>query len=242
MTYAFHAYIQQAPKERFEELALAFAKDVLQPDAAAEVRLKTGHVDFLRVHPDGATIKISQVRAFIGTLSARPYEGGRRAVVFFHADKMSTQAQNCLLKTLEEPPIGTAFLLLSERPSNLLPTIRSRCAMLQPFKEQEDDVSLAKDLLSALKASDPMSAASTLPQERADLLTRCTGLLDSLDALMRTAAKNRDQSVVRYSRYIHTVHHAQQMLEHNVNAALCAQWLCIQLKEDNHDNGRWSKV
>ena len=233
MTYAFHAYIQQAPKERFEDLALVFAKDILKPDAAGLVRLKSGHIDFLHVYPDGSTIKVSKVRECIGELSERPYEGGSRAVVFFEADKMSTQAQNCLLKTLEEPPFGTAFLLLSERPSNLLPTIRSRCAMLQPIGEHNEDGKSTEQLLFTLRETDAMSLAASLPQDRAELLLHCTGFLDGLDALLRSAAKNRDQSVVQYSRYIHTVHRAQQMLEHNVNAALCAQWLCIQLKEDN---------
>ena len=52
MKYAFHAYIKQAPPEMFEALALEFATDVMQPNAAAALRLKSGHVDFLRIYPD----------------------------------------------------------------------------------------------------------------------------------------------------------------------------------------------
>ncbi len=240
MKYAFHAYIRQAPPERFEELAMDFAMDVMQPNAEAKLRLQTGHIDFLRITPEETTIKVLQIRDCISALSARPYEGGKRVVVIFHADKMTSQAQNCLLKTLEEPPSGTSFLLLTDRPSDLLPTIRSRCATLPPLFTNADNGNAASALLASLQKSESMDVAATLPQGRSDLFNRCTALLDDLDTLIQTSAAKGEETLLRYSRYVALVHHAQQMIEHNVNTALCAQWLCIQLKEDNHDNRCWS--
>ena len=58
-------------------------------------------------------------------------DGGRRAVIVDSADEMNVQAANALLKSLEEPPAGTVFLLVSHAPSRLLPTIRSRCRELR---------------------------------------------------------------------------------------------------------------
>lgn len=76
------------------------------------------------------TIPVDEIREVLRIVSAHTYEGGRRVVCIEQADKMNAQAQNCLLKTLEEPAENTVFLLLTERRSLLLPTIVSRCRSL----------------------------------------------------------------------------------------------------------------
>lgn len=64
-------------------------------------------------------------------LQTRPTMGSRRAVIIHPADDMNSHAANKLLKSLEEPPQGTFFLLVTHRPARLLPTIRSRCRILR---------------------------------------------------------------------------------------------------------------
>lgn len=64
-------------------------------------------------------------------LQTRPTLGSRRAVIIEPADDMNTHAANKLLKSLEEPPPGTFFLLVTHSPARLLPTIRSRCRVLR---------------------------------------------------------------------------------------------------------------
>ncbi|QUL38700.1 DNA polymerase III subunit delta' [Erythrobacter sp. JK5] len=64
-------------------------------------------------------------------LQTRPTMSSRRVVIVFPADDMNTHAANKLLKSLEEPPKGTFFILVSHRPARLLPTIRSRCRVLR---------------------------------------------------------------------------------------------------------------
>lgn len=76
-------------------------------------------------------IKVDQVRDIQRRLTTRPTLGDRRAVIIEPADDMEPQAANALLKSLEEPPIGTFFLLVSHSPARLLPTIRSRCRTLR---------------------------------------------------------------------------------------------------------------
>lgn len=75
-------------------------------------------------------IKIEQVRELAGFLNLRSHRGRMRVALVHPADDMNENAANALLKGLEEPPAGAVFILVSHRPSRLLPTIRSRCVAL----------------------------------------------------------------------------------------------------------------
>ena len=72
-------------------------------------------------------IKIEQTRALAGFVNLGSHRGGRRVAIIHPAEDMNTATANSLLKSLEEPPPGAVFLLVSHRPARLLPTIRSRC-------------------------------------------------------------------------------------------------------------------
>lgn len=76
-------------------------------------------------------ITVDQIRSMQARLTTRPTLGSKRAVIIDPADDMEKGAANALLKSLEEPPQGTYFLLVSHRPARLLPTIRSRCRTLR---------------------------------------------------------------------------------------------------------------
>lgn len=75
-------------------------------------------------------IKIEQVRELAGFLNVGSHRGRLRVALVHPADDMNENAANALLKGLEEPPAGAVFILVSHRPSRLLPTIRSRCVAL----------------------------------------------------------------------------------------------------------------
>ncbi|MDD3797702.1 MAG: DNA polymerase III subunit delta' [Novosphingobium sp.] len=77
------------------------------------------------------SIGIAQIREMQHRLVTRPTLGSRRAIVIDPADDLEKPAANALLKSLEEPPAGSFFLLVSHRPGRLLATIRSRCRMLR---------------------------------------------------------------------------------------------------------------
>jgi DNA polymerase-3 subunit delta' len=77
------------------------------------------------------SIRIKQIRAMQRRLVTRPTLGSRRAIIIDPADDMEKSAANALLKSLEEPPAGTFFLLVTHRLARLLPTIRSRCRTLR---------------------------------------------------------------------------------------------------------------
>jgi DNA polymerase-3 subunit delta' len=77
-------------------------------------------------------LSIDVIRTFLIAPAGRAAVGGRGKVfVVLEADLMSSPAQNALLKTLEEPPGGVTIILVAERPEDLLPTTRSRCALVR---------------------------------------------------------------------------------------------------------------
>ena len=90
------------------------------------------HADVLFIEPgDSGSIKIEQVREAIERSGYRPFEGRRRLVAIDHADALVVAAQDAILKTLEEPPPASVFVLITDRADILLPTILSRCQRLR---------------------------------------------------------------------------------------------------------------
>ena len=86
------------------------------------------HPDVLLIGADDeGPITVDAVREAVEAMRYRPFEGRRRVLVIDGAERLVPQAQNALLKTLEEPPSSAQFLLVSARPDALLATVRSRC-------------------------------------------------------------------------------------------------------------------
>ncbi len=105
-------------------------------------------------------ITIDQIRRMQQRLFTRPTLGSRRVIIIDPADDMEKSAVNALLKSLEEPPVGTFFLLVAHRPGRLLPTIRSRCRLLRfsPLAASEVGDILAREAPEA----DPATRAAAV--------------------------------------------------------------------------------
>lgn len=90
-----------------------------------------GDIHIIEPLPDKRDISIEQLRAMQRELSLRPYEAPRKVCIIEPAERMSVNAANSLLKTLEEPPGNALIILLTENAGMLLPTIRSRCQLMR---------------------------------------------------------------------------------------------------------------
>src|SRR5438067_11571546 len=102
---------------------------ILMPQSELLARGLVGRADL--EGPVSREIRVDDVRALAKRLSFAALRGRRKIAIVIPADAMNERAQNTLLKTLEEPPPATTFLLVSANPDALLPTIRSRCARVQ---------------------------------------------------------------------------------------------------------------
>ena len=95
--------------------------------------LSKNHPDIITItHEKPNSIGIEDIRIqLIDDVSIKPYTGPYKIYILNEAEKLTLQAQNALLKTIEEPPAYAVILLLTENAEILLPTIRSRCVMLK---------------------------------------------------------------------------------------------------------------
>jgi len=84
--------------------------------------------DAFYLAPMGAMLKVGQFRQLQGELALQGEAGRRRVCIIDHVETMNTEFANRMLKILEEPPSGVCFILITDQPDLLLPTIISRCA------------------------------------------------------------------------------------------------------------------
>ena len=87
--------------------------------------------DFISIEPDGANIKIEQIRQMQKKILEAPIISQKKVYIIDNADLMTREAQNCILKTLEEPPEYVTIILIGSKEDNFLSTIKSRCSIIK---------------------------------------------------------------------------------------------------------------
>jgi DNA polymerase-3 subunit delta' len=172
-----------------------------------------GDIHFIEPLPDKRDISIDQLREIQRELALRPYEAPRKACIIEPADRMSVNAANSLLKTLEEPPGNAIIILLTENADMLLPTVRSRCQLIRFSSLSPENVRLLleksgvapdlAELLAPLSEGSMQRAGehdnSSLIERREALLAHLTTLdLERIATIFDTAeelAGNRDETL-----------------------------------------------
>ncbi|MGL5649490.1 MAG: DNA polymerase III subunit delta' [Clostridium sp.] len=97
------------------------------------------HVDSVEYRPKKASIGVDEVREIIEEVNKKPYEGSKKVIMIYSGEKLTVQAQNALLKTIEEPPNGVFIIILTTTLEKILETIKSRCQIykLTPLSNEE---------------------------------------------------------------------------------------------------------
>ena len=217
-----HAYLFTGPDQVGKRtLALAFAMALTCPEASSSgeacgqcrtctsMRSET-HPDLsvVRLMEGESEVKIDQVRELQHRLALTPRQAGRRIALLVDFDLASDEAQNALLKTLEEPAERVVLLLTSGSTSRLVPTLVSRCEVLnlRPVQLEAIEESLRAEgepaesarLLAALSGGRPGAAR----EMRADpeQLTRRSGALDDLSTLLSANRNERFAAAETWAR------------------------------------------
>jgi DNA polymerase-3 subunit delta' len=89
------------------------------------------HPDLIMLGAENGVIQVKDVRAVISDISLKPFEARLRVIILEPAEQLNKASANAILKTLEEPPQGTVIILVSHKPTMLLPTIVSRCQIIR---------------------------------------------------------------------------------------------------------------
>ncbi|MFD3158633.1 DNA polymerase III subunit delta' [Haloimpatiens sp. FM7330] len=119
-------------------------KSILAENMAMKILGKVREIDYpdivkWKVPKNRKSIGVEQVRELTEEINRKPYEGDKKVIIVYEAHKMTIQAQNAFLKTIEEPPKGVFIILLCENLEVLLDTIKSRCQIhkLKSLTEEE---------------------------------------------------------------------------------------------------------
>jgi DNA polymerase-3 subunit delta' len=183
----------------------------------------SSHPDFLLIAPEGANIKIEQIRNLQQEAALAPYSSQRRVCIIDGAELMTTQAANSLLRILEDPPGEIIFILIAANKQTLLTTIISRCMAIS-FQPLADEV-LAQALMVNGYRSEQAEVAARLSGGRMGIAleilapdgfsvrNQALGIMENLleakiEIVWKTAAllekmeRNEVLQIIRYLTYI----------------------------------------
>jgi len=195
------------------QFALALAQFLLcdKPSAntacgrckGCQLTLAGSHPDITCIEPEdtGKAIKVDQVRAVVDFVGKKAQMGGFRVVVISPAEAMNVNSSNALLKSLEEPGEKTVLILVSHQITGVLPTIRSRCQVMDfPIPDRPQALSWLNTLVGdAAKSEKLLNVAGGAPVralalnesewlgERATVLQQWLGVLSGKRDPVRTA-------------------------------------------------------
>jgi DNA polymerase-3 subunit delta' len=166
--------------------------------------------DFELVEPDGQSIKIEQVRELERRFAYKPVVGRYRVTVVRPAEAMTEEASNAFLKTLEEPPAGNVLVLSGTEPSDLLPTIVSRCQKvvfrrIRPRLIEEwliDTKGMDREKASVLARISDGSLGRALDMEESGFLEKRQEYLLLLTKLHRSAPEDAVDWASRFVKEI----------------------------------------
>lgn len=220
------------------------------------------HPDYYEIEPENGIIKIEQIRNMQETISEKPITSKKKIYVILESDTMTKEAQNCMLKTLEEPPEYAIIILTSTNETKLLNTIKSRCIKI-PFEpiqttqmeqyiktKQEEPVI---DLF--IKASEGSIGKYFLMQQNKEMyeqinkLINTIGKQDIITTLNQTEIlykeKENIQEILEYmniilyqSKDIKKIHciayieEAKKRILANSNYDMCIDFLLMKMQEE----------
>ena len=225
-----------------EELAQALARALLCarreiswycPCQTCERITKGNHPDVLWLKRDEDTkgIKIDRVRKMIEWAALKPYEAEWKIAVLEEAERLTEEASQALLKTLEEPPQQTVFVLLTEDKSQILETIQSRVFGIRLNSPEADELSGIGPSGDLHETSWDQYLDKASAYKREAVLDFLAGLLSFFHRQLRSAGQTAESSFLlgNLLHAVDAVYEARSAVDANSNVKLTLTWLAIQL-------------
>lgn len=242
-TYLFTGPAYSGKEEMARTFACALnceAGHVFQPCSCAScIKIEKGvHPDVRRIgDAEAKSIKIEEIRDMIKWAYLKPYEGLWKVFVFEGSERLTLEASNALLKTLEEPPAQTVFCLLVVSKSHLLETIQSRAFELRFWPGAGHDQTDLAGLKSSLRENRAGNwedfFESYVSLERSELHQLFSGLMAVFRERLQeiTVGGSYPAEIMRgYLSAIDTLYETREALEANANAKLALSRLAMQLR------------
>lgn len=216
-----HAYLLTGPQlEPLEEMAQAIARLLLETDAASHPDL---HI--LRPESKSRRITIGQVRALEHELRLKAFQAPRKVAIISSADRMcigSAEPANAFLKTLEEPPEHTTLLLLTDRPDQILPTIRSRCLNLPLAADPSNAPAVTHDAFVQDWIQAPGQSVERAYRRAAITLLYWKSIRDSLKKELKASQKSDEPNPEEEEARIEARFHLQR--DESIAALIRTLW------------------
>lgn len=184
-----------------------------------EVELKNPHPDLLYIEAD-SKLGIEQARIIKEYFSLKPYQSRGRGVILEDATDLTLDAQNALLKTLEELPQNALFILGADSDSKFLPTVLSRCQIVRMSKAPADAVKSDNQQISGSEVERLLAASIT---ERFEYVEKLKDKNQLLQALLTYFHKKLPKNAQFTKKLLETERWSKQ----NVNIRAILEYLML---------------
>ncbi len=193
------------------------------------------HPDFFEINKESTeSIKIEEIRDIQLKIIEKPITSHKKVYLINNAEKMTVEAQNCLLKTLEEPPEFVTIILVSNNENTILTTIKSRCTKVAFTEENAKELSdeekqKFKELEKIFGNVEKYLSIDLL--NKIDLLYKDKdNIFDYLDFINQILIKKAKENT-KYLEYIDYVEETKNKLKQNSNYDMCIDNLILKIWE-----------
>lgn len=217
--------------------------------------------DFSIIVPDGKSIKIEQIRDLQARILEKPISSNKKVYIIDDADTMTEESQNCLLKTLEEPPEYAMIILIASNENRMLQTIKSRCVIIRFEDLTNEEISQIlhtndQDIIRLCEGS--VAKADTISEKREmfaqlkniadylsknsliDVLNNSDLLYSSKDDIMtlldflNIIFFEKAKENIKYSKAIDIIEKTKKKIMANNNYDMCIDYMLMHICEELH--------
>ena len=217
--------------------------------------------DFSIIVPDGKSIKIEQIRDLQARILEKPISSNKKVYIIDDADTMTEESQNCLLKTLEEPPEYAMIILIASNENRMLQTIKSRCVIIR-FEDltneemaqilhtndqdiirlcegsvaKADTISEKREMFAQLKnIADYLSKNSLIDVlNNSDLLYSSKDDIMTLLDFLNIIFFEKAKENIKYSKAIDIIEKTKKKIMANNNYDMCMDYMLMHIWEELH--------